>query len=230
MQAGSRHRRGRALHEPQQRLPGTDVRPSRQCVVRRGITVGQVGRPLCDKHAAAGQRVSISIRRPLILCRHRLPRLIGGRRHLGKHRLDVGAPIHAVSHQAVQVNIEVGGRSPQSQDGLQPSALAAERDPSVLVAVGAAQAQETVCRDGRVRGRRRTRPWADLQQAGAGGLSLGEESLGVLLHQAVQRRRLGTVTPEADRISPRPLRLRRRQDEEAGSEVHESSGVTLPSS
>ena len=41
----------------------------------------------------------------------RLQRFIGGCGYLDEDRLTVGAPVHAVQHQAVKVNVEVGGRA-----------------------------------------------------------------------------------------------------------------------
>ena len=67
-------------------------------------------------------------------------------------------------------------------DGLQASALAAERDQLVLAAVGAAQAQETVRQDAALEEGVEL-VLDELRQAGAsGGLGLSEEALGVLLH------------------------------------------------
>ena len=71
-------------------------------------------------------------------------------------------------------------------DGLQASALAAERDQLVLAAVGAAQAQETVRQDAALK-KGLELVLHELRQAGArGGVDLGEEGRGVLLHQAVK--------------------------------------------
>ena len=39
----------------------------------------------------------------------RLQRFIGGRGDLDENRLTVGAPVHAVQYQAVQVGVQVGG-------------------------------------------------------------------------------------------------------------------------
>ena len=44
-----------------------------------------------------------------IPCGRRPQRFIAGRGHFDKHRLTVGAPVRAVEHQAVQVDVEVGG-------------------------------------------------------------------------------------------------------------------------
>jgi hypothetical protein len=38
----------------------------------------------------------------------RLQFLVGGRGYFDKHRLAVRAPVHAVKHQAMEVNIEIG--------------------------------------------------------------------------------------------------------------------------
>ena len=41
---------------------------------------------------------------------HRLRRVIGRRGHFDEDRLTIAAPIDAVQHQAVQVDVQVGGR------------------------------------------------------------------------------------------------------------------------
>ena len=46
----------------------------------------------------------------MTLVQQRLQRFIGGCGYLDEDRLTVGAPVHAVEHQAVKVNVEVGGR------------------------------------------------------------------------------------------------------------------------
>ena len=102
-------------HWPSAGLQGQAAlqRPERARVVRLGIIVGQAGRPLrFYEHAAAGQLLHHAADD---LVQHRLQRLIGVRRHLDEGRLAVVAPIHAVEHQAVQVNIQVGGR-PEALD------------------------------------------------------------------------------------------------------------------
>ena len=41
----------------------------------------------------------------------RLQRFIRGCRHFDEDRLTVSAPVHAIEHQAVQVDVQVGGRA-----------------------------------------------------------------------------------------------------------------------
>ena len=68
-----------------------------------------------------------------------------------------------------------------------------------MTAIGAAQAQEAVRQDAALQESVEL-VFDELRQAGAGGfLGLGEESLGVLLHLAVQRRLLGSVAIVVDR-------------------------------
>jgi len=46
------------------------------------------------------------------LVQHRLQRLIGRRGHFDEDRFTFGVtPVHAVQHQAVKVNVEIGGRT-----------------------------------------------------------------------------------------------------------------------
>ena len=83
--------------------------------------------------------------------------------------------------------------APHSARGAKPSALAAEGDEFVVAAVAAAQAQEAVRQDAALEEGVEF-VLDELRQAGAGGLlGLGEEGLGVLMHQAVQRRLLRAV-------------------------------------
>jgi len=83
--------------------------------------------------------------------------------------------------------------------GAKATALATERHELVVAAVGAAQAQKGVCQDATLQ--ERVEPVFDeLRQAGTVRLfGLGEEALGVLLHQAVQRGLLGSVAHVVDR-------------------------------
>ena len=68
-----------------------------------------------------------------------------------------------------------------------------------MAAIGAAQAQEAVCQDAALQESVEL-VFDELRQAGAKGLfGLGEEALGVLLHQAVQRGLLGSVALVVDR-------------------------------
>ncbi|MCY7305916.1 MAG: hypothetical protein LH632_07170 [Rhodoferax sp.] len=48
------------------------------------------------------RRVSNFIKRPMTLVQQRLERYIGGCAYFDKDRLTVGAPVHAVQHQAVR--------------------------------------------------------------------------------------------------------------------------------
>ena len=109
-----------ALHR-EQLLPGTRAEgdavctcgrlqwPQRSGVIRLSIAVCQVGRLLLfDEHAAAGQQ----LHQPADdLVKQRLQPFIGGRGYFDKDRLTVSAPVDAVEHQAVQVDVQVGGRS-----------------------------------------------------------------------------------------------------------------------
>ena len=47
----------------------------------------------------------------MTLVQQRLQRFIGGCAYLDEDRLTLGAPVHAIQHQAVQVDVEVGGRA-----------------------------------------------------------------------------------------------------------------------
>ena len=47
----------------------------------------------------------------MIFVQQRLQRFIGGCAYLDEDRLTVGAPVHAIEHQAVQVDVAVGGRA-----------------------------------------------------------------------------------------------------------------------
>ena len=49
------------------------------------------------------------------LVQHGLQRLIGRRSHLDEDRVAFSAPAHAVQHQAVQVDVQVGSR-PEALD------------------------------------------------------------------------------------------------------------------
>ena len=83
--------------------------------------------------------------------------------------------------------------APHSARGAEPSALAAERHELVVAAIGAARAQEAVRQDAALQ-KRVELVFDELRQASASSrLSLSEEALGVLLHQAVQRGLLGSV-------------------------------------
>ena len=98
--------------------------------------------------------------------------------------------------------------APRPARGAESSALAAERDELVVAAIGAAQAQETVRQDAALKEGVEL-VLDELRQAGAGGgLDLGKEGLGVLLHQAVQRALFGAVALVVERSATlRPVRL-----------------------
>ena len=67
---------------------------------------------LFDEHTAAGQQ----LHQPGDdLVQQRLQLLVGGGIGLHEYRPAIGAPVHAVQHQAVQVYVEIG-RRPKSQD------------------------------------------------------------------------------------------------------------------
>ncbi len=87
--------------------------------------------------------------------------------------------------------------------------VAAAPPTALKAAIGAAQPQEIVHQDAAFHERIEL-VFDELRQAGAGGLfSPGEEALGVLLHQAVQRGLLGSVALVVDRgaIAMRPAGL-----------------------
>ena len=93
--------------------------------------------------------------------------------------------------------------------GAESASLATERHEPVVDAIGAAQAQEAVRLDAALQESVEL-VFDELRQAGAKGLlGLGEEALGVLLHQAVQRGLLGAVAIVVDRgaITMRPAGL-----------------------
>jgi len=51
------------------------------------------------------------LRAPRYLVQHRLHSLIARRRDLKEDRLAKGVPVHTIQDQAVQVDVEVGGRA-----------------------------------------------------------------------------------------------------------------------
>ena len=82
--------------------------------------------------------------------------------------------------------------------GAESASLATERHEPVVAAIGAAQAQEAVRQDAALQESVEL-VFDELRQAGAKGLlGLGEEALGVLLHQTVQRGLLGSVAIVVD--------------------------------
>jgi len=88
--------------------------------------------------------------------------------------------------------------APRPARGAKPAPFATERQELVVAAVGAAQAQEAVCQDATLQERVEL-VFDELGQASAKGLfGLGEEALGVLLHQALQRGLLGAVALVVD--------------------------------
>jgi len=71
-------------------------RPKRTRVVRVGIAVGQVARPLLfDEHTAPGQQLD-EARDDLV--QQRLQRFIGRCGYFDEDWLTVGTPVHAVQH------------------------------------------------------------------------------------------------------------------------------------
>jgi len=99
--------------------------------------------------------------------------------------------------------------APRSARGAEPAALANEGDQFVVPAIGAARAHEAV-RQNSAYDLRVELAFDELRQASASDrLSLAEEALGVLLHQAVQRSLLGAVALVMDRgaIAMHPVGL-----------------------
>ena len=78
-------------------------------VVRVGVAIGHARLALLfDQRPPTGEQLHRSGDDPV---QHRMQRFIGRRGHLDKQGLAFGtAPVHAVQHQAVQVNVQVGGR------------------------------------------------------------------------------------------------------------------------
>ena len=127
---------------------------------------------------------------------------------------------HPLAHRHMRDDVvdQVGGglrHAPRAAGGAEPSALAAESHQLVVTAVTAAQAQEAVRQDAALDALERKGVELVLdegRQAGArGGLHVGEEGLGVLLDQPVQRGLLGPVALVVDRgtISSRGTRCNR---------------------
>jgi len=99
--------------------------------------------------------------------------------------------------------------APRPARGAEPAPLATEGDQFVVAAIGAAQAQEAVRQNSAFEVRVEL-VFDELRQSSASGLlSLSEEALGVLLHQALQRGLLGAVALVVDRgaIAMRPAGL-----------------------
>ena len=89
--------------------------------------------------------------------------------------------------------------APRAAQGTKPPALAAKGNELVVATVAAAQAQEVVRQDAALK-KRVELVLDELRQAGAGGLlGLGEEGLGGLLVQPVQRGLLGPMALVVDR-------------------------------
>jgi len=75
-----------------------------------GLAVSQVARfilLLLNQQTAAGRQPHQPADE---LVQQRLKRVIAGRGHLDEDRLAVGVPVHAVEHQAVQVDVQIGRR------------------------------------------------------------------------------------------------------------------------
>jgi len=86
-------------------------RPERAGLIRIGVGLGQIARSLpllFDEHAATRQQLH-QPRDDLVQQRPQL--LVGGGIGLDEYRLAVRAPVHAVQHQAMQMNIEIGRRA-----------------------------------------------------------------------------------------------------------------------
>ena len=89
--------------------------------------------------------------------------------------------------------------APRTARDAKPAALAAEGYELVVAAVAAAQPKKAMRQDAALE-KGVELILDELRQAGAGGgVDLGEEGLGVLLHQAVQRGLLGAVALIVDR-------------------------------
>jgi hypothetical protein len=83
-------------------------RPERAGLVRIAVVVGDVGRTFLflDHHALTGEQLHQSGNAPV---QHRLQRFVGWCRYFDELRRAVGTtPVHAVQHQAMQMNVEVG--------------------------------------------------------------------------------------------------------------------------
>jgi hypothetical protein len=80
-------------------------RPEHPRLVRIGVGVGHVGLALLfDEHPLAGEQFHHP-RDDFV--QHRLQRFVGWRGHFDEDRFAIGAaPVHAVQHQAVKVNVQ----------------------------------------------------------------------------------------------------------------------------
>ena len=85
-------------------------RPERAGLVRIAVVVGHVGRTLLfDQHPPTGEHLHQS---GDDLVQHRLQRFVGRRGGFDELRRAFGAaPVHAVQHQAMQANVEIGRRA-----------------------------------------------------------------------------------------------------------------------
>jgi hypothetical protein len=83
-------------------------RPQRARLVPVGVGLGQVGLAhLFHQHGSAREHLHQTADDRL---QQRLQLVVGGRTRFDEHRQTIGvAPVHAVQHQAVQVDVEVGG-------------------------------------------------------------------------------------------------------------------------
>ena len=100
-----RERRYSVARLPEPSIPG--MLPQRAGLVRIAVVVGHVGRNLLfDQHPPTGEQLHHA---GDDLVQHCLQRLVGWRRCLDEFRRAVCAtPVHAIQHQAVQVNVEIG--------------------------------------------------------------------------------------------------------------------------
>ena len=103
--------RGRATGPARPARPGRCLQgPERTALVRIGVVVGHVGLTLLfDEHPFADEQLHQS---GDDFVQHRLQRLVGRRGHFDEDRFAFGvAPVHAVQHRAVKVDVQIGRRS-----------------------------------------------------------------------------------------------------------------------
>ena len=109
------------------------------------------------------------------------------------------APTGAPAHAGVSPARRSLRHAPRAARGTKPPALAAECHQLVVAAVAAAQAQEAVRQDAALEECIELVFDEGRQARTCGGLHVGEEGLGVLLDQPVQRGLLGPVALAVDR-------------------------------